>query len=68
MTVPPLTQNGRAIRLAGLGMPKLESRKGHGDLLVKVRLAIPEKLTDEERALFEQLRAIRKGEKTGAKA
>jgi DnaJ-class molecular chaperone len=68
VTIPPLTQNGRTIRLAGLGMPKLESRKGHGDLLVKVRLVIPEKLTDEERALFEQLRAVRKGEKTGAKA
>jgi DnaJ-class molecular chaperone len=68
VTIPPLTQNGRAIRLAGLGMPKLESRAGHGDLLVKVRLVIPEKLTDEERALFERLRAIRNVEKTGAKA
>ena len=68
VTIPPLTQNGRTIRLAGLGMPKLDHKGTHGDLLVKVRLAIPEKLTDEERALFEQLRAIRKGEKTKAKA
>ena len=67
MTIPPLTQNGRTIRLAGLGMPKLDG-KGHGDLMVKVRLVIPEDLTDEELALFEQLKALRQGEKTGAKA
>jgi len=67
VTIPPLTQNGRTIRLSGLGMPKLGG-KGHGDLLVKVRIMIPEKLTDEERALYEQLRAARKGEKPEAKA
>ncbi len=67
VTVPPLTQNGRTIRLAGLGMPKLEG-KGAGDLLVKVRLAIPEQISDEERALFERLREVRRGEKTEAKA
>ena len=67
VTIPPLTQNGRTIRLTGLGMPKLDG-KGHGDLLVKVRLVIPEQVTDEEIALFEQLKAIRIGAKTEAKA
>lgn len=65
--IPPLTQNGRTIRLAGLGMPRLDHR-GSGDLLVKVRLVIPERLTEEERALYERLREARRGEKTGAKA
>jgi len=68
VTIPPLTQNGRTIRLAGLGMPRLESRKGHGDLLVKVRLVIPEEITEEQKALYERLRAARKGAKTEAKA
>ncbi len=68
VTIPPLTQNGRTIRLAGLGMPRLESRKGHGDLLVKVRLVIPEEITEEQKALYEQLRAARRAEKAGAKA
>ncbi len=75
VTIPPLTQNGRTIRLAGLGMPKLDGKGsaqtgGHpaGDLLVKVRLVIPEQITEEELALFEQLKAIRIGAKTEAKA
>lgn len=67
VTIPPLTQNGRTIRLSRLGMPKLGG-KGHGDLLVKVRIVIPEKLTDDERALYEQLRSARKGAKAKAKA
>ena len=67
VTIPPLTQNGRTIRLSRLGMPKLGG-KGHGDLLVKVRIVIPEKLADDERALYEQLRSARKGAKAEAKA
>jgi DnaJ-class molecular chaperone len=60
ITVPPLTQNGRTIRLAGLGMPKLDGKaKARGDLLVKVRVVLPEKLSDRERELFEQLREER---------
>jgi len=67
LTVPPLTQNGRTIRLAGLGMPKLDAKKkGHGDLLAKVRVVLPEELSDRERELFEQLRAERTGEKVEA--
>ncbi len=62
--IPPLTQNGRTILLSGLGMPKLDGKGTHGHLLVKVRLAIPEKLTDEEQALYERLREARKGAKT----
>jgi molecular chaperone DnaJ len=72
LTVPPLTQNGRTIRLGGLGMPKLDAKsKGHaqtggrpaGDLLAKVRVVLPEKLSDRERELFEALRAERAEEK-----
>ena len=67
LKIPPLTQNGRAIRLAGLGMPHLDGKaKGHGDLLARVRVVLPEKLSDRERALFEQLRAERRA-KAGAK-
>jgi molecular chaperone DnaJ len=67
LTVPALTQNGRTIRLGGLGMPKLDGKKkGHGDLLAKVKVVLPEELTDEERGLFEELRAARKGVKAGS--
>lgn len=67
ITIPPLTQNGRTIRLGGLGMPKLDgtqaggrsAKKARGDLLVRVRVVLPEELSDRERELFEQLRAER---------
>lgn len=59
ITVPPLTQNGKQIKLKGLGMPKL-SGKGSGDLFARIRITIPESLTDEERKLFEKLREARK--------
>ena len=60
ITIPPLTQNGRTIRLGALGMPKLDGKaKARGDLLVKVRVVLPEKLSDRQRELFEQLREER---------
>lgn len=40
LRVPPGTQNGRAIRLAGQGMPRLKG-DGRGDLHVKVRVLLP---------------------------
>ena len=61
--IAPLTQNGRLIRLGGLGMPKLDGKgkdKANGDLLAKVRVVLPEELSEEERELFAKLRAERK--------
>jgi len=68
LTIPPLTQNGRTIRLAGLGMPKLDKKKTEGDLLARVKVVLPEDITDRERELFEQLRTERTGVKVEAEA
>ncbi len=57
LKVPPLTQNGRTIRLAGLGMTKLSSDR-KGDLYVRVQVKLPEKLTDKERQLFEEMQGL----------
>jgi DnaJ-class molecular chaperone len=57
LKVPPLTQNGRVIRLAGLGMPKLGAEK-KGDLYVRVRVKLPEKLDGDSKKLFEELKAL----------
>lgn len=65
MKVPPLTQSGRQIKLKGLGMPVLDGKSktaGFGDLYAKVRIVIPEEITDRERELFRQLREARKAE------
>lgn len=67
LKVPPLTQNGKVFRLAGLGMPHLEG-KGKGDLYARVRVVLPEELSEGERELFEQLRSLRKKTRAEAKA
>ena len=59
--VPAMTQNGKQIKLKGLGMPKLGKKKaGKGDLYARVRITIPEELSDEQRELFEKLREAKK--------
>ena len=55
LTIPAGTEGGRVFRLAGQGMPR--GGGGFGDLHAHVRLQLPEQLNDEQRALFEQLRA-----------
>ena len=56
LTIPPLTQNGRRIRLSGKGMPVLGRRDRRGDLIARVNVVLPEHLSERERALFEELR------------
>ena len=62
LRIPEGTQGGRVFRLAGQGMPRRGG--GHGDLLARVRLRLPEPLDEAQRALFEQLRAS-EGERDG---
>ncbi|HEY7269422.1 MAG TPA: J domain-containing protein [Dehalococcoidia bacterium] len=57
LKVPALTQNGRTIRLAGLGMPRLNSEQ-KGDLYARVRIKMPDKVDDKERKLFEELKEL----------
>jgi molecular chaperone DnaJ len=59
LKVPPETQNGVTFRLAGQGMPHLGDTK-RGDLLAKVKVVLPDKLSDAERKLFEQLAQLRR--------
>jgi len=58
LTIPAGTQNGRVIRLRGKGVPALKGST-QGDLLARVRVSLPNHLTDEERHLFERLRDLR---------
>ncbi len=52
--IHPGTQPSEVIRLKGKGMPRFRGY-GKGDLLVRVGVAVPEKLTLQQRALLEQL-------------
>jgi molecular chaperone DnaJ len=52
--VNPGTQVGATITLRGKGMPRFRGY-GRGDLLVRIGISIPEKLTTPQKALLEQL-------------
>ncbi|HZM39556.1 MAG TPA: DnaJ C-terminal domain-containing protein, partial [Acidimicrobiales bacterium] len=56
--IPAGTRSGRTLRVKGKGVPK--SRKT-GDLLVTVEVAVPKKLTDDERKAVEALAAANDG-------
>ena len=51
--IPQKTSCGAVLRLKGLGLPQKSG--GYGNLNVKISLAIPKDLTDEQIKLYEQL-------------
>jgi curved DNA-binding protein len=59
LAVPPETQNGQTFRLSGQGMPKLKNPRERGDLFVRVNVKLPESLTDQEKTLIRELKALR---------
>ncbi|MBU2009467.1 MAG: DnaJ domain-containing protein [Chloroflexi bacterium] len=58
LKVPAETQNGVVFRLAGQGMPHLGDG-ARGDLLARVKVVLPIRLTAKEKELFEKLRSLR---------
>ncbi len=52
--IPEGTQSGREVRVRGRGVPYL-NEKGHGDLVVRVIVQIPRKLTRAQRELVAKL-------------
>jgi len=58
--IPPGTQSGEVFRLKKKGVTDLHGR-GRGDQLVKVRLVTPEKLSREQRRLFQELSGVLEG-------
>ena len=63
LTIPSGTQNGRSFRIPGKGMPK-RKKSEFGDLIARVKVRLPDSITDEHRRLFEQLREIEQSEAT----
>jgi curved DNA-binding protein len=58
LTIPAGTQGGQTFRLRGKGMPKMRSNEQYGDLLVTIRIQIPESLNEEEESLYRQLASL----------
>ena len=59
LTLPKLTSSGSKMRLKGRGLPG----KVPGDFFVKLKIAFPTGLSDEEQALYQQLKAIAESRK-----
>ena len=51
--LPAGVQHGAMFRIRDKGMPKLHGR-GHGDLIVKVRISVPQDLNARQRKLLEE--------------
>jgi curved DNA-binding protein len=58
LNLPPGTQPGQTIRLAGQGMPAIKNPASRGDLFVRVKVKIPRNLSSEQRQLFQKLAGL----------
>ncbi len=58
LTVPPMTDSGKVLRLRGQGMPLHDHPGSWGDLYVTLRLVLPKHLTAQE---MNQLKALAAG-------
>ncbi len=60
VNVPKESQNGKILRLQGLGMPKYGKTNQFGDLYAKLNIEIPTALSESETKLFNELSEMRK--------
>ncbi len=56
MKIPEGTQSGQTMRLGGQGISRL--RGGRGDLLAKIKIVVPKKLSAQERELLVKIRDL----------
>lgn len=64
LKIPRGVQNGELLKMAGLGLPTLRSKK-RGDLVYEVHIIFPDKLTKKEEELLREIAKVR-GDKVSA--
>lgn len=57
LTIPAGTQSGSKMRLKGYGMASMDGR-GRGDAYVKIRIAVPKRVNNRQRAIIEELKDL----------
>ncbi|XP_074570859.1 chaperone protein dnaJ A7A, chloroplastic-like isoform X2 [Curcuma longa] len=67
LKIPAGTQPGTTLVMANKGVPHLGKPSNKGDQLVRVRVEIPKRLSDEEKKLIEELANLNKAEKANKK-
>ena len=60
INIPKESQNGKVLRLQGMGMPKYGKANSYGDLYAKLIIEIPTNLSEKEIQLFKELSELRK--------
>ena len=53
ITIPEMTSSGKSLRLKNLGLPKKSG--GYGNLNAKIKIVLPEKLSQKEKDLYKQM-------------
>jgi molecular chaperone DnaJ len=59
LKIPAGSEPGKLLKVKGRGAPKLKGG-GKGDLLARVKLTVPQKVSKQERELLEELRNVSK--------
>ena len=65
--IPAGIQSGTVLKIPGLGVPKLNNPARRGDQLIQITVETPNKLSPEEKKIFEQLAKIQEEKGYGKK-